>query len=48
MEWRLAGGCVFQYNEKRENERKKGESWPKERRDVGEIEWMRMMGSRVR
>ena len=43
--------CVFQQNEKKREkmkERNKGESRPKERRDVGEIEWMRMMGSGVR
>ena len=43
--------CVFQQNEKKREkmkERKKGESRPKERGDVGEIEWMRMMGSVVR
>ena len=49
LEWRLAGECVcVSVNEKRENERKKRESRPKERRDVGEIKWMRMMGSGVR
>ena len=49
LEWRLAGECgsecvcvcVSKEQRKRMKERK-------ERRDVGEIEWMRMMGSGVR
>ena len=36
--------CVCLSKEKR----KKRESKPKERREVGENEWLRMMGSRVR
>ena len=45
--WR-AGVCFNKMKREKMKERKKGEGRPKERRDVGEIEWMRMMGSGVR
>ena len=40
--------CVFRQNEKKREKMKERRALAKERRDVGEIEWMRMMGSGVR
>ena len=50
LEWRLAGECVCVCfsKMKREKMKERKERAGQKRGDVGEIEWMRMMGSGVR